>query len=264
MAVGEAARVDAFAFAAAWVVIIAAAGTVLRPRRTRLLAPPVASPDAYRVAVVERVGGAVLARLRRPANPVRSRQVGAVVLFAGPLSAVDVRIGAVAALVSVVMPLSKSRRVSDARESQVIQELPEVIDLLTVAVAGGLTVSLAVGAVARRVPGVVAEAFDRCGEQAALGRRLADELEAVPDALGDATRPLVRALVAAERYGTPIVDALARVSADVRIERRRRAEIEARRLPIKLLFPLVVCVLPAFVLLTVVPVLAGSLEAIRS
>lgn len=247
----------------AWFVMIWTAGTVLRPRPTRSLPSPDATELPDRVAMVERVGATILRRFRRRVQPLRSRQIGSTVLIALPLGVIDLRLGLIAALGSVVLPLAKARRSVDENHAQVVQELPEVIDLLTVAVAGGLTVPLAVRAVARRVPGVVAEAFDRCGEQAALGRRLADELEVIPDTLGDATRPLVRALVAAERYGTPIVDALARVSADVRVERRRRAEIEARRLPIKLLFPLVACVLPAFVLLTVVPVLAGSLDAIR-
>ena len=44
--------------------------------------------------------------------------------------------------------------------------------------------------------------------------------------------------------------------------RRREAEERARRLPVQLLFPLVVCVLPAFGLLAVVPLLAGSLPAL--
>jgi len=71
----------------------------------------------------------------------------------------------------------------------------------------------------------------------------------------------MRALIAADRYGVPIGDPLERVAADVRTARRRNAEIAARRVPIKLLFPLVFCVLPSFALLTVVPVLAGSLKS---
>jgi len=180
-----------------------------------------------------------------------------------PAGLIDTGLGLVASLVLVIVPVAASRRDGAERGDAVLRELPEVVDLLTVAVAGGLTVPLAVAAVADRVPGLVAAEFDRCVSDASLGRRLADELDKVPDRLGDASRPLVRALVAAERYGTPIVDALARVSADLRTERRRQAEIAARRLPVKLLFPLVACVLPAFVLLTVVPILAGSIQGLR-
>jgi tight adherence protein C len=55
---------------------------------------------------------------------------------------------------------------------------------------------------------------------------------------------------------------LERLSLELRLDRRRRAEIEARRVPVRLLAPLVVCVLPAFALLTVVPLLVASLRAL--
>ena len=47
------------------------------------------------------------------------------------------------------------------------------------------------------------------------------------------------------------------------MQRRRRAEVAARKLPVKLLFPLVLCILPAFALLTVVPVIVSSLRALE-
>ena len=84
-----------------------------------------------------------------------------------------------------------------------------------------------------------------------------------PTPLGrdDAVRPLVDALVAAERYGAPLAAALDRVADDARTTRRRQREEAARRVPVKLLFPLVFCTLPAFALLTVVPVLLRSLPS---
>ena len=51
----------------------------------------------------------------------------------------------------------------------------------------------------------------------------------------------------------------AALAREARLDRRRRAEARARRVPVLLLFPLVLCVLPAFGLLTVVPLLVGSL-----
>jgi tight adherence protein C len=69
--------------------------------------------------------------------------------------------------------------------------------------------------------------------------------------------------VASERYGAPLADALVTLAADARADRRRRAEEAARRVPVQLLFPLVLCVLPAFVLLTLAPLLAGALGSLR-
>ena len=71
------------------------------------------------------------------------------------------------------------------------------------------------------------------------GRRLADALDDVPARAGEVARPLTAALVASERYGAPVVAGLERLAGDVRRDRRRRAEEAARRVPVKLLFPLV-------------------------
>ncbi len=72
-------------------------------------------------------------------------------------------------------------------------------------------------------------------------------------------RPLCDALLASDRLGAPVGPVLARLAAEERTALRRRAEAHARRVPVRLLFPLVFLVLPAFVLLTVVPGLAAGL-----
>jgi tight adherence protein C len=92
---------------------------------------------------------------------------------------------------------------------------------------------------------------------------LADALEDAVTEVGETLRPLVVALTSSLRYGTPLVPALERVALEARADRRRRAEEAARRVPVKLLFPLVACILPAFAALTVLPLLAGTLESLR-
>jgi tight adherence protein C len=67
-------------------------------------------------------------------------------------------------------------------------------------------------------------------------------------------------LLASDRLGAPAGPALTRLAHDVRTDLRRRAEARARTLPVKLLFPLVFLVLPAFGLLTVVPALLSALS----
>jgi tight adherence protein C len=126
-------------------------------------------------------------------------------------------------------------------------------------VAGGLTVRLAMASVARWAPEPVGAAFGRAVRAIELGRSTADALEEVAEDLGPPARPLVDVLLASERYGVPLGESLDRIAREARLERRRRGEERARRVPVLLLFPLVLCVLPAFALLTVVPLLVGSL-----
>ena len=139
----------------------------------------------------------------------------------------------------------------------------DVIDLFVLAIGAGLNLRLALTAVARRAPPAWAAALGAVVDQVDRGLRVGDALDALPAALGEPARPLVRVLAGAERYGTPLLPALDRLALDARLDRRRRAEEAARRVPVKLLFPLVLCVLPAFGLLTVAPLLAGALDALR-
>jgi tight adherence protein C len=160
-------------------------------------------------------------------------------------------------------PTALARRARRRREQEVARSLPEVVDLCNLAVGAGLNVSLAVDAVARRATGPLGAELALVLDEIALGRRLADALGDVPARAGECTRPLVTALVSSDRYGAPLGDALALLSAEVRADRRRRAEEIARRVPVKLLFPLVCCVLPAFGLLTLAPLIAGAASALR-
>jgi tight adherence protein C len=104
--------------------------------------------------------------------------------------------------------------------------------------------------------------LSRVSDEAAKGRRLGDALDDLPARVGEAVRPLSTALVASERYGAPLAEGLERLADEVRRDRRRRAEEAARKVPVKLLFPLVTCTLPAFGLLTVAPLIAGAVPSL--
>ncbi len=86
---------------------------------------------------------------------------------------------------------------------------------------------------------------------------------ALVDELGPAARPIADGIAAAERYGLPLAPLLDTLSDQAHAARRRLAEAEARRLPVRLSFPLVVCTLPSFVLLAVVPAVMGTISSLR-
>jgi tight adherence protein C len=144
----------------------------------------------------------------------------------------------------------------------VVGVLPEVVDLLVLAVGAGCNVRLALEAVSSRAPPRFATVLCGALDRARAGERLADALVAESRALGEAGRGHVSALVASDRYGTALLPQLERIAVEARADRRRRAEEAARRLPVALLFPLVLCILPAFGLLTLVPLLAGAVGSL--
>ncbi|MEX2099905.1 MAG: type II secretion system F family protein, partial [Acidimicrobiia bacterium] len=141
------------------------------------------------------------------------------------------------------------------------RELPVVIDVLGVAIAAGCTPYLAVQVGAQWGPPRSVAELERILRACALGvgfeQALDDAARATPR-----LRELADALLASERLGAPVGPQLARLAAEERAALRRRAEAHARRVPVKLLFPLVFLVLPAFVLLTVVPGLVAGVRRI--
>jgi Flp pilus assembly protein TadB len=224
------------------------------------LAPP-------RAASVVRVPGAdapAPARRRLPdvvgrPTPVEVAVGGAVALALGlalpPL-----------ALLGLGLPLLRRRRLvhraTRARARAVAAGLPESVDLFLLCGGAGLSLPLAHPLVAERVPPPVGEALARAAIAADAGAVRADALLAELIPLGDRAAALAHVLVDHLRYGVPLVPALERLGLELRLDRRRRAEEEARRVPTRLLAPLLCCVLPAFGLLTVVPLLVATFRSL--
>lgn len=200
----------------------------------------------------------------RPARPARSAPPAtawAVVLAAG--LAFGTPGAVVTLLVASTVPRWRRHRQGRLRLVALESEVPEVVDLLALAVGAGMTVAHAVTAVAQRGLGPLSAELRVVSGEVAHGRRLADALDELPERAGEPARPLAATLAACERYGTPVVDALERLAVEARDRQRRRVEQAARRLPILLLFPLVLCILPAFALVAIVPLIADAVPALR-
>ena len=151
----------------------------------------------------------------------------------------------------------RHRRGAQRLEHRIARELSVTVDLLAVAVSAGCTPQLAVALVAGWAPPTSASWLEDVQRRAVLG---AGFFAALHDGLpSPQLRSLVDALLVSDRYGAPVGDALARLAVEARGVLRRRAETQARTVPVRLLFPLVFLVLPAFVLLTVAPALLTGL-----
>jgi len=161
------------------------------------------------------------------------------------------------AIARVVFALS-ARRAQARTDRAIAREIPVAVDLLAVGVGAGLTPVLAVEACIASSPPHVGAVLARVAAGVHAGRRFSDTLHAVAIAT-PALRPVADALLASERFGAPVAPALLRVAAESRAHARRQAEMRARSVPVRLLFPLVFLVLPAFGLLTIVPAVADGL-----
>ena len=189
------------------------------------------------------------------------RRIGWAALASSLLLLVAPALAAAPVTWAVAAPVLAARRGHARHDAALADQLPDVVDLLALTAAAGLPVAAALVAVGRRPGGPLGVGLGRAGAHVRHGGSTAEALARLA-ATGGAVRPLVDALVQHDRYGTPLLPALERVGIEARAHRRRRSEEAARRLPVTLLFPLVLTTFPAFVLLTVVPLLAGSLGSL--
>lgn len=223
-----------------WMAVVLLWGWHTRPRPVRSPRPTPAEPRSSRTGPA--VGLALAAVVALAVHPVVGVGMGFLVWIA---------------------PRRRRLQQERRKQTELVDELPEAIDLLRLAVSSGLNIHLSVAAVGERLLGPVGLALAGAAQQVHAGKRLSDALEPLPESVGEPLRPLVRVLIDGDRYGTELEPALAQLAADSRLLRRRRAEEQARRLPLRLLGPLVACILPAFILLTLAPVLAETLTVLR-
>ncbi len=243
-----------------WGLLVVAAALVLRrgqPRAVRAFGQ--ASRGGQWSAALGRV---VRSLSKRHPDPAADLRVGRALMAGALLGVVDPRLGVGAGLGVYLLPILVQRRDRLALEAAVAKELPEVIDLIRLSLASGGAILLALRGVAARPIGPISAALGDVCLRIERGHRTADSLDQLVGATTAEVRSLVRALVGAEHYGTELMPTLERLAGEARDARRRRAQIAARRVPIRLLLPLVLCILPAFVLLTLVPTLAGTLDGL--
>ena len=163
---------------------------------------------------------------------------------------------------AIWIPIVTSRR-EVRRRAAFDAEVPQLLDLLAAGSSAGLSAPLALRRAGEALRGPLGAALVSAFERVDLGSRWRDELAAVAERLDSADlRRTVAVLVRTEVLGSSLVDATRQLADDVRRARRAALTEKARAAPVKMLFPLVFLVLPAFLLLTVVPVLLTTLRSI--
>lgn len=145
------------------------------------------------------------------------------------------------------------RRAARVRASE-SAAAPDLLDAVAVCVTAGLSPRIALERASAVVRGPLAQELEGAQRQVVLGAQWRSALRGVAERTGlPELRRLSITLERSERLGSPVANQLRRLARDVRDERRLRDEERARRAPVAMLFPLVLCILPAFVLAAVVP-----------
>lgn len=132
------------------------------------------------------------------------------------------------------------------RYKQALKELPDFLDLLTVCLEAGLGFDGALNKVISKRSGVLSSEFHICIEEMRLGKTRKEGLTGIRERLSfDEMKSLINSILQAEKLGISIVQILRIKSREEREKRKQRAEEEAMKAPIKILFPLVIFIFPS-------------------
>jgi tight adherence protein C len=161
-------------------------------------------------------------------------------------------------------PERPGRRARRRRARRVEREVPQLLDLLAAGSTAGLSAELSLRRASDALRGPLGEDLREIAHRADLGARWRDELDAYATTIGSLDlKRTVAVLQRTESLGASLADATHELAAGVRQARRTATLERARTAPVKMLFPLVFLILPAFLLLTVVPVLLTTVRSIR-
>jgi len=160
----------------------------------------------------------------------------------------------VGAAVGYILPEFWLGRKMKARAMEMVLQLPDALDLLTISVEAGLGFDAALAKCVEKMEGPLVDEFRQALAEVRMGRTRREALRDVANrADAQPVSNFIGAIIQAEQLGVPIAKVLQIQSNQLRIERRQRAEEAAAKAPVKMLFPMVGCIFPTIFIVILGP-----------
>lgn len=153
-----------------------------------------------------------------------------------------------------LLPDVTLKRMIETRRKAILLQLPDLLDLLVVSVEAGLGFEQAVDRTIVNMPGVLSEEFFRMLQESRMGVSRHEALQAL-DTRTDVPelRTFIMAMIQADTFGVSISNVLRSQAADIRVKRRQRIEEHAHKLPVTMLFPMILCIFPSLFVVVLGP-----------
>ena len=135
------------------------------------------------------------------------------------------------------------------------RQLPDALDLMAICISAGSSFEGALASVGTRMDGAIAEAFARVAKEAAYSSRSEALLGLADRAQVNSITFFTASLVQAERAGSSLVDIIRMQAQSVRTERRLRVDDMTNKLSTKMLFPMLLLMLPSIIMLMLAPMI---------
>ncbi|MFZ3577013.1 type II secretion system F family protein [Virgibacillus sp. DJP39] len=165
-------------------------------------------------------------------------------------------------LIASFFPFYYLKQKTKARGKKALKELPDFLDLLTVSIEAGLGFDSALSKVVAKKDGVLSKEFQQSLEEMRLGKTRRQALSGVRERVViDDVKSLIGSIIQAEQLGIGMVQILSVQSVEIREKRKQRAEEQAMKAPIKMLFPLVLFIFPCIFIVLLGPAVIGFLGA---
>lgn len=171
---------------------------------------------------------------------------------------VAVALAVVFAVLLAIAPAVIAWSRADDRQRLITEALPDTLDQMTIATEAGLGFDAALQKAAQNGRGPLAEELIRTLQDQSIGMSRRAAYSALEARTGsEDLRRFIRAIAQADAFGISVADVLRVQAKELRVKRRQRAQEQAMKVPVKVVFPLVLCILPVLFIVILSPAVVG-------